>query len=151
MSTTDTRHPSEPSTPLALRVTLFSLGSVSLALGVLGVVLPLVPTTPFILLAAGCYARAWPPAHRWLRQNRFFGPVVRSGAEGRYLPVRAKAIAITMTVASFGATIVLAPIPWPVKAVLAVLCIAVTTWLVRLPTEPRTAPQPVRSEADSRR
>ena len=85
------RPPGQPS--LAVRALLIFAGTASLVLGVLGLILPTLPTTPFVLLAAGCFARAWPPAHRWLRANRFFGPICRSGEEGRYLPPRAKALA----------------------------------------------------------
>lgn len=146
MSPTD-RPEADLNTPLPLRVTLFALGTVSLVLGVLGVILPLLPTTPFILLAAGCYARAWPAAHHWIRANRFFGPIVNSGAEGRYLPVRAKAIALGLTVASFGGTLWCTALDWPWKAALLVLGAGVTTWLARLPTEPRSVPERVQSDA----
>ena len=125
------------SAPLPLRACLVLGGTASLVLGVIGIVVPLLPTTPFVLLAAGCYARAWPPAHRWLRANRFFGPICRSGEEGRHLPPRAKAIAIGLTLASFGGTIAFAVSAWPARAILAVLGALVLAWLVRLPTRPR--------------
>lgn len=131
--------------PLAVRMLLLAGGTLSLALGILGVVLPLLPTTPFVLLAAGCYARGWAPAHRWLRANRFFGPICRSGVEGRYLPPRAKAVAIAFTVASFGATITFALHSWPLRALVAAIGLLVTAWLVRLPTQPRPRPAPVRA------
>jgi uncharacterized membrane protein YbaN (DUF454 family) len=137
--------PDRPRRSLAVRVLLLAGGTLSLALGVVGVILPLLPTTPFVLLAAGCYARASPPAHRWLRENRFFGPICRSGVEGRYLPPRAKAFAIVFTVASFGATIVFALETWPLRALLAALGLVVLVWLVRLPTQPRTARERARN------
>ena len=129
--------------PLAVRILLLAGGTLSLVLGVVGVVLPLLPTTPFVLLAAGCYARAWPPAHRWLRANRVFGPMCRSGVEGRYLPPRAKVVAIVLTVASFGVTITFAVGAWPLRVALVVIGLLVTAWLARLPTQPRTATQGV--------
>lgn len=124
---------------LPVRVLLFLAGSLSLALGVVGVFLPLLPTTPFVLLAAGCYMRASPAAYQWLRANRYFGPICRSGTEGRYLPPRAKAFAVGITLLSFAASIVLIA-NWPVRIVLVALGLAVTTWLIRLPTQPRGAP-----------
>ena len=102
-----------------MRILLFIGGSMSLVLGVLGAVLPLLPTAPFVLLAAGCYARAHPGAHRWLRNNRFFGPICRSGEEGRYLPPRAKAFAVGVTVLSFGVTIIFALHAWWLRALVA--------------------------------
>jgi uncharacterized membrane protein YbaN (DUF454 family) len=135
----DPQNPASPSAPL-LRPLLFLGGSLSLGLGVLGALLPLLPTTPFVLLAAGCYARAYPPAHRLLRESRFFGPICRSGKEGRYLPPRAKAIAIAVTLLSFGATIALfARPPW-LRILLVALGAGVLTWLWRMPTVPREGP-----------
>ncbi len=140
--------PERPPLSVPVRVLLVGGGTLALVLGAVGVVLPLLPTTPFVLLAAGCYARAWAPAHRWLRKNRFFGPICRSGVEGRYLPPRAKAVAVGLTVLSFGATISFAVASWPLRIVLALLGLAVTTWLARLPTRPATAPSPVHPDAE---
>ena len=132
--------PSRHSPPV--RALLLVGGTLALVLGVIGVVLPLLPTTPFVLLAAGCYSRAWAPAHRWLRANRFFGPICRSGVEGRYLPPRAKAFAIVLTVISFGATIVHAVSAWWLRVLLGAVGLLVLAWLIRLPTKPKPRPRP---------
>lgn len=85
--------PSPEETPRALRWLLWLAGTVSLGLGIVGVVLPGLPTTPFVLLAAACYARASPRLHRWLREHRFFGPMVRDWEAHRSLSKRTKRIA----------------------------------------------------------
>ena len=69
--------PSPEDTPRAVRWLLWLAGTVALGLGIVGVVLPGLPTTPFVLLAAACYAKASPRLHRWLRAHRLFGPMVR--------------------------------------------------------------------------
>lgn len=78
------------------RALLATAGVIALGLGLLGVVLPGLPTTPFVLLAAACFARASPRLHRWLTRHRFLGPVVRDWEAHRSLPLRVKWIATTM-------------------------------------------------------
>lgn len=77
-----------------MRWLLWVAGTVSLVLGLIGVVLPGLPTTPFVLLAAACYAKASPRLHAWLIHHRFFGPMVRDWETHRSLTRRTKAIAI---------------------------------------------------------
>lgn len=69
-------------------------GTVSLALGLLGVVLPGLPTTPFVLLAAACYAQASPRLHGWMLNHRWMGPMLRDWERDRRLTRRTKAIAV---------------------------------------------------------
>lgn len=85
--------PSPDNTPRALRWLLWLAGTVSLGLGIVGVVLPGLPTTPFVLLAAACYAKASPRLHVWLRAHRLFGPMVRDWEAHRSLTRRTKRIA----------------------------------------------------------
>lgn len=70
------------------------LGLTCTALAALGVMLPLLPTTPFLLLAAGCFAKSSPKLHQMLIENATFGPLIRNWHEHRTIPLRAKAIAI---------------------------------------------------------
>lgn len=69
-------------------------GFVFLGLGTLGVVLPLLPTTPFILLSAACFARSSEKRHRWLLANSTFGPMIRNWEENRCISRRVKIIGI---------------------------------------------------------
>lgn len=69
------------------------IGSVSLVLGVAGIFLPLLPTTPFLLLAAAMFFRSSPRAYRWLLGHRYLGPYIRSFREDRSIPLRAKIVA----------------------------------------------------------
>lgn len=77
-----------------VRGLLWVAGSVSLALGIIGVVLPGLPTTPFILLAAACYAKASPRLHTWLLNHRLTGPMLRDWESDRSLTRRSKTIAV---------------------------------------------------------
>ncbi|MBE0588470.1 MAG: YbaN family protein [Hydrogenophaga sp.] len=77
-----------------VRGLLWAAGSLALLLGVIGVVLPGLPTTPFILLAAACYAKASPRLHRWLLNHRLTGPMLRDWEQHRSLTRRNKTIAV---------------------------------------------------------
>jgi len=89
---------SEESTPVhhsrLVRGLLWTAGTVSLILGLIGVVLPGLPTTPFVLLAAACYAKASPRLHAWLLNHRFTGPMLRDWESDRSLTRRSKTIAV---------------------------------------------------------
>lgn len=77
------------------------LGFVFLGLGALGVVLPLLPTTPFVLLSAACFARSSEKWHRWLMANETFGPMIRNWEDNRCINCRVKTIGI-LTMALVG-------------------------------------------------
>jgi uncharacterized protein len=77
-----------------VRGLLWLAGSVSLLLGLVGVLLPGLPTTPFVLLAAACYAKASPRLHAALLQHRLTGPMLRDWEKHRSLTRRTKTIAV---------------------------------------------------------
>jgi hypothetical protein len=90
------------------------LGLLFLGLGGLGVVLPLLPTTPFVLLAAGCFARSSPRLHRWLLDSQLFGPILRDWEQHRCVPRRAKVVALVTMLGVGGSSILFAVPPgWP--------------------------------------
>ena len=88
-----------------IRAMLWIAGSVSLLLGLIGVVLPGLPTTPFILLAAACYAKASPRLHQWLLNHRWFGPMLRDWESDRSLTRRTKTIAVASMLVMVGFSI----------------------------------------------
>jgi len=106
-------------------------GALSLLLGVIGAFLPLLPTTPFVLLAAFCFARGSARCEAWLLGHPRFGPMVVQWRARRAVPLRAKQLAWGMMALS-------SAISWGVMPVLpwlpAVCCLAVGIWLWRLPT-----------------
>ena len=90
------------------------LGSFFVMLGAAGAVLPLLPTTPFILVAAWCFARSSPRMHRWLLESALFGPIVRNWEQNRCVPLRAKITALVMMLGVGGSSILFAVPPgWP--------------------------------------
>ncbi|MGE0099696.1 MAG: YbaN family protein [Hydrogenophaga sp.] len=117
-----------------VRWLLWLAGSVSLALGLVGVVLPGLPTTPFVLLAAACYAKASPRLHGWLLHHRWMGPMIRDWETHRSLTRRTKTVAQVSMVLMVGLS------GWGFRhqpAVLGVLLVAalIGVWVVaRIPT-----------------
>jgi uncharacterized membrane protein YbaN (DUF454 family) len=75
---------------------LIIVGSVCLGLGVIGIFLPLLPTTPFLLLAAACYFRSSETLYAWLLNHRYIGAYIRNFREHRAIPLRAKIISLTL-------------------------------------------------------
>jgi uncharacterized membrane protein YbaN (DUF454 family) len=100
--------PSSPKSPDAsppARWLFAVLGFVALALAGIGVVLPLLPTTPFVLLAAACFARSSPRFHRWLLRSRLFGPTIHRWQENRCVSRRTKIVAIGLIAVTFAISI----------------------------------------------
>lgn len=65
-------------------------GILSLTLGIIGIILPLLPTTPFVLLAAASFAKSSTTLYDYLVKNKYFGTVIKSWEENRTIPLRAK-------------------------------------------------------------
>jgi uncharacterized membrane protein YbaN (DUF454 family) len=113
---------------------LIAAGTACVALGTLGIFLPLLPTTPFLLLAAVCYAHSSPRLLHWLTHNRWFGSYIRNYREGRGIPLREKILTITLLWLTIGVSVVFfVPVLW-VKIVLMAIALAVTIHLLRVKT-----------------
>lgn len=119
--------------PALPRVVLIGAGWVAIALGILGVVLPLVPTTPFVLLAAACFARSSPRLHRRLLESRL-GPLLVQWRERRSVPRGAKRKAYALVVVSFTVSIVMVD-RLALRLLLGALGCALLVVLYRLPGE----------------
>jgi hypothetical protein len=100
-----------------------SLGFVFLAVAALGVVLPLLPTTPFVLLAAGCFAQSSERMHRWILANPTFGPMVRDWNDKRCVSCRVKWIAIASMglVGGFSLVVAIEAVSWRIVGALLLL------------------------------
>ena len=84
------------------------LGFFFVGLGILGLFLPLVPTTGFLLLAAGCFARSSEKWHRWLLSNRIFGPIINDWNEKKCITISSKIVAVTSILLFGGYSIIFA-------------------------------------------
>ena len=113
-----------------------ALGFIFLGIAVVGVFLPLLPTTPFVLLAAGCFAQSSERMHRWIMANETFGPMVRDWEQNGCVSCRVKIIAIGSMVLVGGVSVfvVLNEVAWRVAG--AILLLIGSLVVLRLKTCP---------------
>ncbi len=109
-----------------------------MALGAIGIVLPVMPTTVFLLVALWAFARSSPRLHTWLIENPYFGPYITDWERDRIIPVRAKVLAVMMMTAS-GLWLALGT-DAPLIVVFGVvsILIGVASYVVTRPSQPST-------------
>lgn len=129
-------HPSLDAWSPVVRYFLIGCGWVFLGLGAIGLFFPVLPTTPFVLLAAACFLRSSERLHAWLVGHPVFGEHIRDYLAGRGLRMRTKIVAVTTLWASILASAILWVPFILVDIALIAIAIAVTRYLLRLPTAP---------------
>lgn len=117
-----------------MKIFCIILGSISLGLGIAGIFLPLLPTTPFLLLTAALYFHGSPRMYNWLLNHKYLGPYIRNFREHKAIPLRAKIISITLMWGTMLYCIFfLIPFVW-VKILLFCIAVAVTYHIVSFKT-----------------
>jgi uncharacterized membrane protein YbaN (DUF454 family) len=109
-------------------------GTVCVGLGVLGVFLPVLPTTPFLLLAAFCYERGSRRFHHWLVHSSWVGSYIRNYQSGHGIPLKLKTLTIALLWLTIGSTIWLVALTWWLKIALVIVAIVVSIHLIRMKT-----------------
>ena len=110
------------------------LGSLSLALGVLGIFIPLLPTTPFLLLTATLYFKASPRLYEWLLTQKHLGPYIRNYRENKAIPLHTKISSLLLLWGTMSYCILfLIPLLW-VKILLAVIAAGVSYHILSFKT-----------------
>ena len=128
--------PREHGSPV-VRALFFATGIAALGFGIAGIFLPVLPTTPLVLLAAACFARSYRPLHEWLLAHRQFGPMIHEWHVHRSIPYRAKITAIVMMLATLGSSIVFFVRPTWLQAALAAFGAGLAVWMYRVPSRDR--------------
>jgi len=106
------------------------LGLLFILLAAIGVALPLLPTTPFVLVAAACFAKSSPRLHKWLLDSDVFGPILSDWDQKRCVTRRVKAFSLTMMVGVGGSSIwFFTPAGWPQLAAAAMIMLGALTVL----------------------
>ena len=112
---------------------LIIAGWLSIITGVIGIVLPLLPTTPFILLAAACFAKSSPKFHHWLVTHKFFGPIIDNFKNGHGIPKNTKIKIIVFIWLALGISMFALQNVW-VTLALSFLGVFGTIHILRMPT-----------------
>jgi len=114
----------------AKRRLLIGAGTLCTGLGIIGIFIPILPTTPFLLLAAACYMRSSERFYQWLINNRIFGAYVRNYIEGRGIPIRIKIFTILLLWLTIGLSITFGVQNTIIRIVLICIAIGVTAHIV---------------------
>lgn len=124
-----------------LNIVLTLVGILSLVLGIIGIVLPVVPTTPFLLVAAACFCRSSPRLYRWLLENRWFGHYIKTYREERAIPRRAKIVALLLLWPAIGYVVIAIIKSLLVDLALLAIGTVVSVYILSLKTQaPETDP-----------
>jgi len=128
------KDPRRPESSVLKRSLYLVAGTIFLAIGCVGIVVPILPTTPFLLLSAACYYKSSERMHRWILNNRWFGNYIRNYKEGRGLPLKTKIFTLTLLwiVISYSALFVVSM--FVIQVVLFAIAVGVSIHLITLPT-----------------
>lgn len=88
-----------------MRIFLIIVGCISCGLGILGIFLPMLPTTPFLLLSAAAWIKASPKLYDWLLKHKLFGEYIRNYREHRAIPLRVKIVSVSLVILTIGYSI----------------------------------------------
>lgn len=115
---------------------LIVLGWLFVIIGVIGIFLPILPTTPFLLLAASCFANSSEKFHSWLLNSPVFGVIIQDWQKHRYIKKRTKIWAMTVVVVTFAISIYVVPHPYASYFLITMLAVCLVV-MYRLPTQPK--------------
>lgn len=120
------------------RLIYLGVGWLGVALGAIGVVVPGMPTTIFLLIALWAFARSSPQFAKWLYGHRLFGPPLHNWREHGVIPPRAKALALATMATSLLILIAFSLVTWPVLLGIGAVMLAVAAFIVSRPGQPRS-------------
>ncbi len=117
-----------------MRVLLVIAGTLSLGLGILGIFVPVLPTTPFLLLAAACYARSSQRFYDWLLNNRYCGEYIRNYRRKKAIRLKLKIITIALLWIAIGSSVIFAVDSLVIRVLLVLIAVGVSVHVLRLRT-----------------
>ncbi|MFI8621155.1 YbaN family protein [Marinomonas sp. NPDC078689] len=117
------------------RIFFIILGWFSLITGIIGIFLPLLPTTPLVLLAAWCFSKSSERFHTWLIEHKYFGPILRDWQSSDGIPKRTRNRAILFMWLGMTISIIIVGRFWATLCLI-IIGLAVSIYLLRMPTRP---------------
>jgi len=120
-----------------VRYLLFVIGVISLVIGFIGIFVPLLPTTPFVLLSAALFAKSSKRCHGWLLCNKHTGPIISNWEANKSMPKKAKILALTMITISIGSSVLFVLKNTHLKATLLIMGLVMVFFILRIPTTER--------------
>ncbi len=115
-----------------IQVLLITTGTFFVGVGIAGIFIPILPTTPFLLISAALYARSSKRFYNWLINNRIFGRYIRNYREGKGIPLKVKIITTILLWITIGYSAIFAIDIFWVRFLLVIIAIGVTIHIVRI-------------------
>ena len=116
------------------KLLLVSLGTLSLIIGIIGILIPLLPTTPFLLLAAACYIKGSKKFYNWLIKNRWLGQYIKNYQDDRGIPFKVKIITVIVLWSTIITSSILFVSNLIIKIILFIIAISVTIHIIKIKT-----------------
>ena len=117
-----------------VRILLIIAGTFFVGLGIVGIFVPVLPTTPFLLLAAACYARSSQRFYSWLLNNKWFGNYIRNYLQRRGVPLKVKLLTVTLLWITIGFSVAFAVQTLVVRLILVLIAIGVSIHILSIRT-----------------
>jgi len=115
-----------------VQILLITTGTFFVGVGIVGIFMPILPTTPFLLISAALYARSSKRFYNWLINNKIFGQYIKNYREGKRIPLRLKIITITLLWITIGCSAVFAVDIFWVRIMLIIIAAGVTVHIIRI-------------------
>lgn len=120
------------------RALLILVGTISLGFAIVGILLPILPTTPFLLLTAACYLRSSERLYAWLTNHKLLGKYIRSYVEEKGISINTKLFALSLMWTSICYTAFFAVPTLIIQIILLIIATSVTMHIIRIPTSKKT-------------
>lgn len=120
---------------MSSRWLFYSAGWLCIVLGIAGIFLPILPTTPFAILAAWCFSKSSPRWHQWLLQHKIFGPTIQNWEAHGVISLKAKCLATIMIILLFSYTLIFVQVHLVIKSIVTCIGVGVLAFIWTRPSK----------------